>query len=102
MTRLIPSILIGAATGGADAAARAIQDLPVSLGATATIAVFCASVCLWMGTQFAMRDKALAESRELLISRHQELAMRLERIEQKLEDLPCGGKKNECEPDKRK
>ena len=91
MISLIPPVLIGVATGAADAGARALQDLPVSLGATATIAIFASGICLYISREFAKRDKTLEDAKSTLIERHQQLEIRLERIEQKLEDLPCKG-----------
>jgi len=102
MTRFIPPLVIGAATGGADALGRALQDLPVSLGTTATVSIFCGSLVLWLMTQFNKRDQATTANKDLLIERHQELSERLARIEQKLEDLPCKEKDRPCPPAKPK
>ena len=98
MTRFIPPILIGAATGLADASGKVLADQPVNFGTVISVTTIAVSICLWLMAQFKKRDELLESSRELLITRHSDLSERLSRIEQKIEDLPCLDKRKPCDP----
>lgn len=82
MTRLIPPILIGAATGLADAGTRLIEQQPVGITTAITMATFVGGACIWLSRQFEKRDQLTAE-------RDLQLTARLVAIEQSLKDLPC-------------
>lgn len=103
MTRFIPPILIGSATGAADVASRLIEQQPVGVTTALTIACFAGSACLWLAGKFSQRDAASAEIALALAKSNDETHQRLAAIERAVKDLPCTngkgpkGKSSPCE-----
>lgn len=99
MVKMIAPALIATASVVADIGAHSLENQQVSLAAVATIAIFTGSSCMWLSRQFARRDQAESErftAKTLMDAENRRLLeVRLAVIEQKLDDLPCGGRR-EC------
>ena len=78
-----------------------LADQPINFGTVISVATIAVSICLWLMAQFKKRDDVLEASKELLITRHAQIAERLSRIEQKIEDLPCLDKSQPCSTTKK-
>lgn len=96
-------ILVGAATGVADAGARLLENQPVGLTTAITMASFVGAAMIWIQRKFESRDRALAlnnkEISDALVRANTELHERLARMEQRIADLPCDkrNKSGECD-----
>jgi hypothetical protein len=101
MTRIISPLLIGASTGAvADAGATLLEHQSVGVVTAVSIACFVGTFCMWIAHKFEKQDRDLKIHNLQLASElstyHVQVAERLARIEQSIEDLPCSN----CTPKK--
>lgn len=93
MTRIIPPVLIGIATGAADVGSRLIEQQPVGATTAITIACFVGTACLWLANKFEQRDRREGERHDQIAAdlarSNREFGERLASIERALKDLPC-------------